>query len=72
MWQRVDSNQKLQRHVRHPMTLILLPTRRSVVDDSNGIGGDKIKAILMVAMKAKTLVWLMVVAVMTMEAVEDT
>ena len=48
------------------MTLILLPTRRSVVDDSNGIGGDKIKALLMVAMKAKTLVWLMVVAVMTM------
>ena len=48
------------------MTLILLPTHRSVVDDSNGIGGDKIKALLMVAMKAKTLVWLMVVAVMTM------
>ena len=48
------------------MTLILLPTHRSMVDDSNGIGGDKIKALLMVAMKAKTLVWLMVVAVMTM------
>ena len=54
------------------MTPILLSTRRSMADDSNGIGGDKIKAILMVAMKAKTLVWLMVVAVMTMEAVEDT
>ena len=37
-----------------------------MVDDSNGIGGDKIKALLMVGMKAKTLVWLMVVAVMTM------
>ena len=48
------------------MTLILLPTHRSVVDDSNGIGGDKIKALLMVAMKAKTLVWLMMVAVMMM------
>ena len=48
------------------MTLILLPTHRSMVDDSNGIGGDKIKALLMVGMKAKILVWLMVVAVMTM------
>ena len=48
------------------MTLILLPTHRSMVDDSNGIGGDKIKALLMVAMKAKTLVWLMMVAVMMM------
>lgn len=35
------------------MTLILLLTHRSVADNSNGIGGDKIEALLMVAAKGR-------------------
>lgn len=52
-WQHTDSNQKLRQHMRRLMTPILLPTRRLVADNSNGIGGDKIEALLMVATEGK-------------------
>ena len=39
--------------MRRLMTPILLSTRRSMANDSNGIGGDKIEALLMVATKGK-------------------